>query len=377
MEKELIEKRNKLVEEMEELVNGIKKEKRVFNDDENKKMGDIKKEIENIDNTLKTLDETRDFSKTEVKEKKDKQVEQRALDEKNFLDFCRGEKRALDVSTNGGIIPTTIANQIVEKVRELSPIYSMATIYNVKGTLVFPVYDETSSSVSANYTNDLTELTEGTGKFTTVELKNYIVGSLAKISQSLINQTDFDLLGYIVNKVAQAIANFLERELIVGTANKMTGVLSAVQNVESNTAGKVDTDDIIDLMDEVPEIYQGNACFIMNKATRNALRKLKFTGTGEYVLQRDVTSPFGFTVFGKPVYITESMPVLEAGNKALVYGDMSGLAVKLTKDVQIQVLQEKYATQHAIGVVAYVELDSKIIDNQKIATLTVKAEAGA
>jgi HK97 family phage major capsid protein len=377
MEKELIEKRNKLVEEMEELVNGIKKEKRVFNDDENKKMGDIKKEIENIDNTLKTLDETRDFSKTEVKEKKDKKVEQRALDEKNFLAYCRGEKRALDTATNGGIIPTTIANQIIEKVKELSPIYSMATIYNVKGTLVFPVYDETSSSVSANYTEDLTELTEGTGKFTTVELKNYIVGSLAKISQSLINQTDFDLLGYIVNKVAQAIANFLEHELIVGTTNKLTGVLSAVQNVESNTAGKIDTDDIIDLMDEVPEIYQGNACFIMNKATRNALRKLKFTGTGEYVLQRDVTSPFGFTVFGKPVYATESMPILEAGNKAIVYGDMSGLAVKLTKDVQIQVLQEKYATQHAIGVVAYVELDSKIIDNQKIATLTVKAEAGA
>jgi HK97 family phage major capsid protein len=377
MEKELVEKRNKLVEEMEGLINGIKKEKRAFNDDENKKMGEIKKEIEGIDNTLKTLDETRDFSKTEVKEKKDKKVEQRALDEKNFLDFCRGEKRALDTSTNGGIIPTTIANQIIEKVKELSPIYSMATIYNVKGTLVFPVYDETSSSVSANYTEDLTELTEGTGKFTTVELKNYIVGSLAKISQSLINQTDFDLLGYIVNKVAQAIANFLEHELIVGTTNKLTGVLSAVQNVESNTAGKIDTDDIIDLMDQIPEIYQANACFIMNKSTRNALRKLKFTGTGEYVLQRDVTSPFGFTVFGKPVYITESMPVLEAGNKAIVYGDMSGLAVKLTKDVQIQVLQEKYATQHATGVVAYVELDSKIIDNQKIATLTVKAEAGA
>lgn len=375
MEKELVEKRNKLVEEMEGLINGIKKEKRAFNDDENKKMGEIKKEIEGIDNTLKTLDETRDFSKTEIKEKKDKKVEQRALDEKNFLAFCRGEKRALDTSTNGGIIPTTIANQIIEKVKELSPIYSMATIYNVKGTLVFPVYDETSSSVTANYTEDLTELTEGTGKFTTVELKNYIVGSLAKISQSLINQTDFDLLGYIVNKVAQAIANFLEHELIVGTANKMTGVLSAVQNVESNTADKIDTNDIIDLMDQIPEIYQANACFIMNKSTRNALRKLKFTGTGEYVLQRDVTSPFGFTVFGKPVYITESMPTLAAGNKAIVYGDMSGLAVKLTKDVQIQVLQEKYATQHAIGVVAYVELDSKIIDNQKIATLTVKAGA--
>ena len=52
---------------------------------------------------------------------------------------------------------------------------------------------------------------------------------------------------------------------------------------------------------------------------------------------------------------------------------MSGLAVKLSEDINIEVLREKYATQHAIGVVGWVELDSKIENEQKIAALVMGA----
>jgi len=51
---------------------------------------------------------------------------------------------------------------------------------------------------------------------------------------------------------------------------------------------------------------------------------------------------------------------------------MSGLYVKLVQNVEIQVLRELFATEHAIGVVGWVEADSKIIEPQKIAVLTMK-----
>lgn len=377
MEKQLIEKRNFIIDEMEGLVKVIETEKRAFNGEENKKMADLQKEIQDIDKTLKTIEETRKFDKKEIKkeEKLDKEVEKRALEEKSFLDFCKGETRALDVSTNGGIVPTTIANKIIEKVKELSPIYGLTTIFNVKGTLVFPIYDEESSSVSAAYMADLEELTEGTGKFVTVELKNFIVGSLAKISNSLMNQADIDLLSYIINEVAKAIANFLEKELIVGTTNKMTGVLSSTNITTTASSTEITFDDLMELEDSIPDVYKANACFIMNKKTRSVLRKIKNTTTGDYVLQRDLTAPFGYVIMGYPVYITNSMPEIAEENKVVVFGDMSGLYTKLTKDVQIKVLNEKYATQNATGVVGYVELDSKIVEPQKLAVLQVKASA--
>ncbi len=373
MIKGLQEKRNTLIEEMEGLVSKIETETRAFDEDEQKRMAEIKEEIRKIDETIKSVEDIEGMEKREVKVNEEK-MEQREIDEQLFLKFIKGEERALDVANNGGIIPTSIANRIIEKVKELSPIYSMATVYNVGGDLVFPVYDESTSSIGATYVDDLQELTESTGKFTTVKLQNFIVGCLAKESKSLINRTDFDLVGFIVNKVAKAIAEFLEKELINGTTNKMTGVLSATQTVTSGTINKVDFDDIIDLMDLVPEVFQSNSCFIMHKSTRKALRKLKDTN-GDYILNKDATTPFGYSIFGKPVYITDSMPEFAEGAKAIAYGDMSGLYVKLAQNVELQMLMEKYATQHAIGCVGYVEADSKIVEPQKLAVLTVKASA--
>ncbi len=369
---ELIEKRNNLLDEMEELVNKSKEETRSFTDEESNRFDEIKVEIAKIDKTLEAEKVSRSFEKKEVKKMNNTEAEVRALEEEKFLKFIKGEERALDVASNGAVIPTHIANKIIEKVKELSPIYSMSTIYNVGGDLVFPVYDEATSSIGAAYVDDLTELTEGTGKFTTVKLQNFIVGCLAKVSKSLMNRTDFDLLGFVVNKVAKAIAEFLEKELIVGTSGKLTGVLSAPNGVEAASATAIVAEDLIDLQMTVPEVYQAGASFIMKKDTFKAIRKLK-DDTGNFLLNKDATTAFGWNLLGKPVYITESMPQIAAGAKAIAYGDFSGLYVKLAQNVELQILNEKYATQHAVGVVGYVEVDSKIVEPQKLALLTMKA----
>ncbi|EDT77370.1 phage major capsid protein [Clostridium perfringens] len=375
MRKELLEKRNALIGEMEGIKDKAKEEKRAFEENENTRMAEIVAEIKGIDSTAKLEEETRNLELKDgvidIEEKREKTVEEIKNEEIRSLEkFIKGDERALGVANNGGIIPTSIASKIIEKVKELSPIYSMCTIYNVGGDLVFPVYDETSSSISATYVEDFAELTEGTGKFTTVKLQDYIVGCLAKISKSLINRSDFDLVGFVVNKVAQAIADFLEKELITGTT-KIKGLASNKNVVTSATTGKIGSDDIIDLMMEVPEVFQENACFIMHKNTLKALRKLK-DADGDYILQKDIREGFGWSLFGKKVFTTESMQEVATGNKAIHYGDMSGLYVKLTKNIELQMLMEKYATQFAVGACAYIECDAAIVEPQKIATLTVK-----
>jgi HK97 family phage major capsid protein len=110
----------------------------------------------------------------------------------------------------------------------------------------------------------------------------------------------------------------------------------------------------------------------MHKNVLKALRKLK-DANGQYILNTDVTAAFGFSLLGKPVYVTESMPnAIATGNKAIAYGDMSGLYVKLAQNVEVQVLNELFAAQHATGIAAFVECDSKIVEPQKLAVLTVK-----
>lgn len=59
--------------------------------------------------------------------------------------------------------------------------------------------------------------------------------------------------------------------------------------------------------------------------------------------------------------------------------DRCGRAVNVLQTVveyqnfTVEVLRESYATQHAIGVVAWLELDSKIENDEKIAVMKLKA----
>lgn len=110
----------------------------------------------------------------------------------------------------------------------------------------------------------------------------------------------------------------------------------------------------------------------MHPDTFTAIRKLK-DGNNRYLLQDDVTGEFPYRLLGKPVHISDNMPKLEVSAKVILYGDYSGLSVNFRENISIEILREKYATQHAIGVVSWFEFDSKITDEQKIAVLEMGA----
>ena len=111
----------------------------------------------------------------------------------------------------------------------------------------------------------------------------------------------------------------------------------------------------------------------MNKATRTAIRKLK-DSDGNYLLNRDLSAKWGYTLLGKDVYTTDNVNALgQVSKEVVVYGDLSGLAVKESETQEIQILTEKFATQHAIGVIAWGEIDAKVEDTQKIAVAVTPA----
>ena len=269
---------------------------------------------------------------------------------------------------NGAIIPTTIVNKIIKKVEDICPIYQMATHYNVGGNISIPCYDESEQAIQMTYANEFEELTSTNGKFTNIELGGFLAGALSKISKSLINNNKFDLVSFVINEMAIAISRFIEKELLLGTTGKIEG-LSTVKKVVKAAAGMViTTDELIDLQEEVPDVFQAGSIWIMNRTTRKAIRKLK-DNEGRYILNPDPTAKWGYTLFGKDVYTSDTMPGLEAGKRSIFYGDMSGLAVKVSESQSIEVLREKFATQHAGGVVAWIEMDAKIEHKQKIAAL--------
>ena len=364
----LLEQRNNLITEIEGIIIAAKTETRSMNEQETTRFEQIKQEIGQIDKTIQADSVASKLSTTEGTKVKSPAIEeQRALDEQNFVKFIKGDTRALDVANNGAVIPTEIANRIITRVRELSPIYQRATVFNVGGDMVFPAFD--ANSIVTSYVADLQALTAQNGHFTSRKLQNFIAGSLVTLSRSLLNRTDFDLVSFIVNMMAQSISNFLERELLIGAGTTAATGIFTDANVTSLTpvGATIVADDLISQQLAIPEQFQANSAWIMNKSLFAGFRKLK-DANGHYLLNRDLTGPFGWEILGRPVYISQNAPV-----NAVAFGDYSGLYVKLAQNVEVQILQELFATQHAIGCVGYVEFDSRVIEDQKISILEVVA----
>lgn len=379
--KQLLEKRNELVEKVNQLFSKCEEEKRAFNEEEKASYEAMSKEIKDIDDTVRMFDASKTLADgkkipASSKAQADFEKESRA-----FASYIRKGKivetrEAVNMTTgdNGAIIPATIAAKIIETVENICPIFNMTTKYNVKGTITFPVYDESGDKVQCAYATEFTALDSHTGKFTPVVLGGYLVGALTKISKSLINNAQFDVVSYVISKVSLAIARFLEKECLLGTGSSACqGVLvGATQKVTAAAAAAITADELIDLQLKVPQQYQADACFIVNVDTLGALRKLK-DKEGDYLLTKDLTQGFGFLLLGKPVYLSDNMPKIGAKAKPIVYGDFSGLYSNLRPGIEMQMLNEKYADEHAIGVVTWYEVDTKVIETQKVAVLEMAA----
>ena len=372
--KSLIEKRNALLDEMQAIADKAVAETRAFTEQESADYDAKKKEADELEKTISRCSDQR--SKTEPiigSSETKEEAETRAFEQ--YLRSGKIETRSdvnMSLSDNGAVIPSSIANKIIDKVVEICPIYSLADRYNIGGTLSIPYYDESSQAIEVAYATEFTDLESTSGKFLNIQLTGYLAGALSKISKSLINNSAFDIVSYVVNKVAQAFAKWIEKELLFGTSSKITGLSNATQIVTAAAATAITADELIDLQESIPDAYQAGAIWIMSKATRTAIRKLK-DSDGNYILNKDATAKWGYTLFGKPVYVSDNMPAMAGGKTAVFYGDMSGLAVKIAENVSIEILREKYATQHAVGVVGWIEIDAKIENQQKIAALKMKA----
>ena len=399
MRKDLVEKVNDLMAKADGMLNKAKLEKRELTPDEMQELAEIRDDVMRIKKALgleKEFDDMRELEAkqdatpseggdracgTDDKKRAVEEAEKAAAEERAFENYIRGkagQQRDTDVNltvaNNGAVIPTTIANKIIKKIYNICPILEKSSKYNIKGNLDIPFYPASDESlITVGYHDEFEELVSTNGNFSKITLGGFLAGALSKVSRSLVNNAAFDIVGFVVDEMAYAIKRFIENELLNGTSEKVEGLSGLSNAITTAKADEIKADEIIDLHDAIKDEYQNGAIWIMSPATRTYIRKLK-SSTGYYLLNDDVSTPFGTSILGKPVYVSDNMPdYTEEGKVAIYYGDMSGLATKFSEEINIEVLREKFATQHAVGIVGWFEFDSKVENEQKIAKLVMHA----
>ena len=385
MSKELVEKKNDLITRAEEIFNTAKAETRELTDEEALEFTNIRSDVERIDKHLQMEEQFERMEKMEEKKEEIPMVEEtRTVEQQErdaFENYIRGRvihertgeltpaTSGENIGLGGALIPTTIVDYIIKKVYDICPILDRSQKFNVNGKLEVPYYPADSNKINVAYQSEFSPLASSSGSFATIELSGFLAGCLTKISRTLINNVNFDIVGFVVDEMAYAIARFIEHELLVGTNSKVEG-LSGLNNIVVAEGNSITADDVVRLHDAIKDQFQNDAIWIMSPATRTALRLLKST-TGYYLLNDDVSTPFGTTLLGKPVFVSDNMPDVEAGEVVIYYGDMRGLATKFNEEINIEVLRERFADEHAVGVVGWFEFDSKVIDEQQIAGLVM------
>ena len=369
--KGLEEKRNDLKGQMSALLDSAKTENRAMTDDETAKFDELEGEIRQIDEEIKKI-ESEETKMNDVKIRSEVEIRE----SEQFVGYIRDvlEQRAdvnLTKGNNGAIIPKTIAKKIIAKAYDKSSILKDATKYNTKGALAIPVYDNTTADVAMAYADEFVDLESKVGNFTSVNLENFLAGSLVKIGNSLVANTDIDLENKVIELIAEAVARFEERECLYGTDGKVSGLKGVTLQHTTASATALTAEDLIKVKNMIKKGFRKNAKWIMSNDTLTAIELLK-DGDDRFIFRDDLNGEFDGYILGYPVEVSDNMQEIATKKDVIYFGDFSGLALKQRNDaLEMQVLREKFATQHATGIVAWTEIDAKVEHTQKIAKVTM------
>lgn len=371
--KELLETRNDKIEKINELKSIA--ETRAITADEESELDVLLKEIKEIDTRMKVLDIESEKVTKEIVEDLPVSEELRSflLDptfKVSTRDYGKGAGKNFKLSDDGQgkvLMPKTLSNKIIEQAVAISDILPKVTKYSITGELIIPKFDR--RTISVDFYDEFTETVESNAKFTSIKLNTHRVSGLVILSQQLISNVNMDIESFIIKQLAEVFKESLEKWVCQGATDKFDSIFTASADKTITLAKKDgwDIDTLIDIRTKLHRNYQRKAVYLMHPDLLTTLRKLKDT-QGHYYVLADVTKDFGFTILGTQILISDFAPV-----DKILYGDLSCYAVSSSQGMSMQVLREKYATQHAVGTVTHGQFGGKVIDEQGLAIIKNKA----
>lgn len=284
------------------------------------------------------------------------------------------EIRALTVGSDpsmGYVVPTSFETKIVEGLKENNIMRSICTVIPTTSDRNIPIEDE---EAEAYWTGEGKVYTE-----TDMSVINKVLGAhkltcLIKCSEELAFDSGFDMTTYISGKFGRKMGDKEEAAFISGDGvSKPKGVaLDAELGKTSANSALLVFDEILDLVHSLGRAYRKRAVFMMSDDALKLIRKIK-DGESRYIYQESLQLGEPNTLLGRPVYISEAMPLPTAGNTAILYGDFSYYWIADRAGRYFQQLNELYAESGMIGYRANQRTDGKLILPEAVKKLVMKA----
>ena len=278
-------------------------------------------------------------------------------------------------SDGGYLVPDEFENQLIQKLHQENVLRSIShVIQTSSGDHKIPVV---ASEGTASWLDEEAAYTESNYSFWQVTLCSHKIGTLIKVSDELLNDSAFDLTNYISTEFARRLGDSEEEAFLTGNGTgRPTGILNdsngAKDGVTAADADAITFDELIDLFYSLKEPYRKNAVFLMNDSTVKAVRKLK-DQNGQYIWQPSVQLGTPDMILNRPVFTSQYMPTLSAGNKIALFGDFSYYWIADRQGRTFKRLNELYAVNGQVGFLGSQRVDAKTILPEALTTLKMGA----
>lgn len=237
----------------------------------------------------------------------------------------------MSISGSGGAdggfsVPEILLREVERFERKFSPVRDLVNVVQISSGDVRFLLDV--GGTAASWSSET-----GSRTATTTPTLREIVPTGGEIysypttTEWLLDDAMFDIQGWLTMSIAKAFSVAEGQAVISGSgSNQPTGMLHGAPTAVSDKAGAraaavyeyilggdnspagPDGDALIDLLYKVNARYRANGTWAMNSTTAGAVRKLKASGTGDYIWQPSTIAGQPDRLLGYPVSIWEDLP---------------------------------------------------------------------
>jgi len=264
------------------------------------------------------------------------------------------EGKALNtaVAGDGGYLVDPQTSETIRSVlKSTASLRQVANVVTVEATSFDVLVDHTD--VGSGWATEAGSVTEtDTPVIERITIPLHELSALPKASQRLLDDSAFDIEGWLAGRIADRFARAEAASFVAGDGvDKPTGFLTHPDVADGSWAwgslGYVATgvdggfaimnpaDAIVDLVYALGAQYRANASFVMNSKTAGVVRKIK-DGDGRFLWSDGLAAGEPARLMGYPVLIAEDMPDVASDATAIAFGDFAaGYTIAERPDLRI------------------------------------------
>ncbi|WP_170428935.1 phage major capsid protein [Ruegeria arenilitoris] len=252
------------------------------------------------------------------------------------------------VNSDGGYLVDPQTAEIIKSVlKSTASIRSIASVVNVEANSFDVLIDHTD--VGAGWADETAAATEtATPSIDRISIALHELSALPKASQRLLDDSAFDVEGWLAGRIADKFARAEAAAFISGDGgDKPKGILdhTKVDNdvwawgnigyVPTGIDGGVEADAIVDVVYALGAQYRVNGTFVMNSKTAGLIRKLK-DSDGRFLWSDGLAAGEPARLMGYPVLIAEDMPDAASDSFSIAFGDFqAGYTIAERPDLRV------------------------------------------